>query len=195
MKLITILALIFSFISCSEKLSKAEALEAINADIPLSFHCIQGFDTSISSDILGGKLYSKKLKEIKKLEADGFLVSKTRKVKSMLGTYEKTSLALDTQLLLEYTRSEKQFRNNQVIIATAAISSIDAISMDNKDNEATVRYTYSYEPNLLYSFVTVGNPNRQCPLLTEFDGEIVLQKFDTGWAVKKMDTARNSGLY
>lgn len=74
-------------------------------------------------------------------------------------------------------------------IATAKV--IDVIGISHNENEATVKFSYTYEPTPLYTIRASLDINRnnikECAS-GSLEGQVVFKKFDSGWKMEQPKT-------
>ena len=172
MKRRLLLAFIASLLltACSKPtISKEEALTILKKEFKED--CTQELSKAFH---VSNKNYNKLLRELGKLEKQGYLeIQQSRYYVS----YSPAHKAKD------YEISSRIYR-----IATARVQDIVAIA-HNQDGTVTVRFSYNYETLPLFPIRKNGSlfnnyrKDRDCNIELQ-EGEVVFKKFDTGWKIQ-----------
>lgn len=169
-----LITLCLIFVGCSSKLSNDDATKIISSNYP-SF-CTSNRIITQAYFLAGqnNNNVQEKYDIMRKLEDEGLI--KINMKTSGLSSYP------DKIYTYELSNDAKQKYNGQIALTSNEFLKIIGISQT--DNEAKVRYKVKSIKTPLYILHNKYNGKYQC-FETEWEEDVTLTKFDTGWQINK----------
>ena len=121
--------------------------------------------------------FKAKLEQFKDFEEKGIGALKIKNYKK--DYYKQYRLSIN-----EPFRDKFLINNKRYIIASSNIKKIQGILISENNSKATVRFTYTLEPNDLYPLKVTNGSKVKCNF-NEIEDELTFTKFDTGWKIEK----------